>query len=186
MDEGRATVVIHPTAVVDETVRLGAGTVVWSHACILAGAALGRDCRVGHGAFIDRGVQIGDRAVIHNNASLYRPIELGDQVFVGPHVVFVNDRDPRSDLTRDLDGLSFKVHDGATIGASCTIMNDVSLGAYCFIGAAALVTRSTVAYGLYVGAPARLIGYRCRCGQRFPLQPALPEVCSACSRTLSV
>jgi UDP-2-acetamido-3-amino-2,3-dideoxy-glucuronate N-acetyltransferase len=185
MDEGAARVVVHPTAVVDASAELGPGTVVWSHACILAGAVLGKGCRVGHGAFIDRGVRVGDGVVIHNNASLYRPVEIGNEVFVGPHVVFVNDRDPRFDATRELDGVGWKIHDGATIGANVTIMSDVSLAPHCFIGAAALVTRPTVAYGLYVGSPARLVGYRCRCGQRFSLEAALPEVCPRCQRTMS-
>jgi len=184
MDAGPQAV-IHPTAVVDESARLGAGTVVWSHACILSGAVLGRNCRVGHGAFIDRGVRVGDDVVIHNNASLYRPVEIGNRVFIGPHVVFVNDRDPRSDATRDLSGVSWKVHDGATIGANVTIMSDVTLAAYSFIGAAALVTESTVPYGLYIGSPARLIGYRCLCGQRFSADGLLPEICSACQRTFA-
>ena len=183
MDEGASRVVIHPSAVVDATAKLGAGTVVWSHACVLADALIGKGCRIGHGAFVDRGVRIGDGCVIHNNASIYRPVEIGNEVFIGPHVVFVNDRDPRSDLTRDLDGVGWKVHDGATLGANVTILSDVSLAENCFIGACALVTKNTVPYGLYVGSPARLVGYRCRCGERFAEREGLPEVCPRCNRT---
>jgi UDP-2-acetamido-3-amino-2,3-dideoxy-glucuronate N-acetyltransferase len=175
-------VVIHPTAVVDPTAVIGQGTVIWSHVCILAGAAIGQDCRIGHAAFVDRGVRVGDRVVIHNQASIYRPFELADDVFVGPHVVFVNDPDPRNDATRDLEGVSWKVNRGATLGASVTVLSDVSLAEYCFIGAGAVVTRPTVPYGLYVGMPARLVGYRCRCGERFPTEPGLPKECRRCSR----
>jgi UDP-2-acetamido-3-amino-2,3-dideoxy-glucuronate N-acetyltransferase len=185
MGKSRQGVVIHPTAVVDPTAEIGQGTIIWSHVCVLGEAAIGQECRIGHAAFVDRGVRIGNRVVIHNQASIYRPVELADDVFVGPHVVFVNDRDPRNDATRDLRGLNWKVHGGATIGASVTVLCDVSLAEHCFIGAGALVTRSTVPYGLYIGAPARLVGYRCRCGQRFPAESGLPETCSRCSRRLS-
>ena len=172
---------IHPTAVVDPSASIGEGTSIWSHACVLAGARIGRGCRIGHGAFVDRGVSVGDRVWIHNHVSVYRPVELESEVFVGPHVVFVNDPDPRWDATRDLSGVSWKVRRGATIGASATILSDVELGPHCFVGAGAVVTRPTVPFGLYVGAPARLVGYRCTCGLRFGLE-GLPEVCERCDR----
>ncbi len=182
MAEAATPPVIHPTAVVDPDARLGSGTVVWSHVCIAAGAVLGSDCKVGHGAYVDRGVQIGHRCWIHNHACIYRPVSLGDDVFVGPHVVFVNDPDPTFAHTRDLSGTSWHVSQGATIGANATIMSDVNLAPYCFIAAGAVVTADTVPYGLYVGVPARLKGYRCACGQRYSLTPGLPARCAQCNR----
>lgn len=176
----RAPAVIHPTAVVDPTARIGAGSVVWSHACILADAVIGEDCRIGHGAFVDRGVHIGDRAVIHNQACIYRPVRLADDVFVGPHAVFVNDPEPRSENTRDLSGIGWRVERGATIGASATILSDIDLAEYSFVAAGAVVTRPTVRCGVYVGVPARLTGFRCRCGERFELDGGLPEECPRC------
>jgi UDP-2-acetamido-3-amino-2,3-dideoxy-glucuronate N-acetyltransferase len=177
-------VVIHQTAVVDPSSVIGRGTVIWSHVCILAQAVIGEDCRIGHGAFVDRGVRIGSRVVIHNHANIYRPVELEDDVFVGPHVVFVNDPNPRPETTRHLAGLGWKARRGATLGASVTVLSDVELGEHCFIGAGAVVTRATVPYGLYVGTPARLVGYRCTCDARLPLTPAPPEVCPRCQRNL--
>lgn len=173
---------IHPTAVVDPTAIVGEGTSIWSHACVLSGAIIGRDCKIGHAAFIDRGVRLGDRVWVHNGASIYRPVEIGNDVFVGPNVVFVNDHDPTPDATRDLTGISWKVHDGATIGANVTVMNDVALAEHCLIGAGALVTRPTVAFGVYVGLPARLVGFRCTCRARYGLEPGLPVSCEGCGR----
>jgi UDP-2-acetamido-3-amino-2,3-dideoxy-glucuronate N-acetyltransferase len=172
--------VIHPTAVVDQTAVLGEGTVVWSHACILAGAVLGRGCRVGHGAFVDRGVRVGNGVVIHNHANIYRPVELEDDVFIGPHVVFVNDPEPHSRLTRDVEHISWKVRRGATVGASVTVLSDVSLAEHCLIGAGSVVTRPTAPYGVYRGSPARLFGYRCACGVRIGIEHGLPERCTQC------
>ena len=176
-----SSIVIHPTAVVDDSAEIGPGTVVWAHACILAGARIGSACRIGHAAFVDRGVRVGDRCVLHNKASVYRPVELGNDVFVGPHVVFANDPDPRAGATRDLGGVRWIVGDGATVGANCTILSDVNLAEHCFIGAGAVVTRDTVPYGLYVGTPARLVGHRCRCGARY--SGPLPKECERCRRT---
>lgn len=175
-------VLIHPTAVVDPSARLGPGTKVWAHAYILQDAVIGAECRIGHAAFIDRGVRVGDRVVIHNKVSLYRPLVVEDDVFIGPHVVFANDPDPRADLTRDLDGLAWTVRTGATVGAGVTVLSDIELAAHCFIGAGAVVTKPTTAFGLYAGVPARLIGYRCTCRARYPVD-GLPGQCEQCHRT---
>ena len=173
--------VIHPTAVVDPTAILGAGTVVWSHACILANARLGEHCRVGHGAYVDRGVTIGSRVVIHNHTCVYRPVTIEDNVFVGPHVVFVNDPDPRASDTRDLTGIHWTIRTGATIGAHATIMSDIDLAPHCLIGSGAVVAKPTVAFGIYLGVPARLVGYRCTCGAKY--RDSLPQECERCKRT---
>lgn len=168
---------IHPTAVVDATATLGNGTVVWSHACILARARIGEHCRIGHGAFVDRDVAIGSRVVIHNHACIYRPVTIEDDVFIGPHVVFANDPDPRANATRDVAGTTWRAGAGATIGASVTVLSDIDLAPHCLIGAGAVVTHPTVPFGIYVGVPARLVGFRCTCGARYR---QLPEECDRC------
>ena len=38
---------VHPTALVEEGVELGAGTAVWDSAHVRRGARIGRDCIVG-------------------------------------------------------------------------------------------------------------------------------------------
>lgn len=175
---------LHPTAVVDETAVLGDDTVVWSHACIAAGAVLGRGCRIGHSAYVDRGVRLGDRVALQTGAAVFRPFELGDDVFVGPNAVLTNDRDPVAARIRDLGGLSWKVGVGASIGAGAIILADVIVAPHVLVGAGAVVTRDTHAFGIYVGSPARLTGFRCPCAARFPL-PDPPPVCGACGRVLS-
>ncbi len=179
----RPGVLIHPSAVVDDSATIGHDTAIWTHVQVGAEAVIGPGCRIGHGAYIDRGVQLGARVVVHNNASIYRPVRIEDDVFVGPHVVFVNDADPRSDLTRDLGGRSWTIRRGATIGASATVMCDLDVAEHCLIGAGSVVTRPTVRFGVYLGVPARLVGYRCTCRTRYPLDPGLPSRCSACQRT---
>lgn len=174
---------VHPTAVVDETACLGDDSVVWSHACIGAGVVVGHGCRIGHAAYIDRGVRLGDRVVVHTSASVYRPFVLGDDVFIGPHACLSNDRDPAAARTRDLDALTWRVGAGASVGAGAIVLADVELAPHVLVGAGAVVTRATVPFGIYVGAPARLTGFRCSCGARYPI-PAAPPSCAACGRAL--
>ncbi|MEO8211578.1 MAG: hypothetical protein ABI560_00205, partial [Myxococcales bacterium] len=48
------------------------------------------------------------------------------------------------------------------------------LGAYCLIGAGAVVTTNVPAHALMTGVPARRHGWVCRCGQKLPARPAWP------------
>ena len=49
------------------------------------------------------------------------------------------------------------VEDGAWIGASCTILPNVTIANGCVIAAGSVVTKSTEPNGLYAGVPAKRI-----------------------------
>lgn len=155
---------------------------MWSHACIGARVIVGRDSRIGHAAYLDRDVKLGDRVVVHTSASVYRPFELGDDVFIGPHACLSNDRDPAATRTRDVTALTWKVGAGAVVGAGAIVLGDVVLARHVLIGAGAVVTRDTIPFGIYVGVPARLTGLRCVCGARHTL-PA-PRACGTCGTAM--
>ena len=92
---------------------------------------------------------------------------LADFVFVGPNVVFTNDRYPRSarlaraaqERPTEADWLvETWVETGASIGANATILPGLRLGEYCMIGAGSVVTRAVAPHELVAGNPARVIG----------------------------
>ena len=74
---------------------------------------------------------------------------------------------------------------GASLGAGCVVLPDVSIGRFAMVGAGAVVTRSVPDHGLVRGNPARLAGYVCACGQ--PLIEDGPNRgefrCPACQRS---
>ena len=55
---------------------------------------------------------------------------------------------------------------GATIGANATIVCGHDIGAFAFIGAGAVVTKTVPEYALVVGNPARQIGWMSEYGHR--------------------
>ncbi|HTZ42790.1 MAG TPA: acyltransferase [Jatrophihabitans sp.] len=154
--------VIHPSAEIEDGVRIGDGTRIWRRAHVRAGAVIGRDCNIGANVFVDAGVRIGDRVKIQNNVSVYEGVELADEVFVGPAAVFTNDLNPRATGAWQLTPTP--VRTGASIGANATVVCGNSLGEYCLVGAGAVVTRPVAAYQLVLGNPARPAGWVCRCG----------------------
>jgi acetyltransferase-like isoleucine patch superfamily enzyme len=113
-------VTIHPTANVYGS-RIGDDTQVAAFVEI-GGSILGARCKVQAFAFIPPGVTIGD------------------EVFIGPHVCFTNDRHPRAVGEWTLEAT--RVERGANIGANATILPGLTIGAGATIGAGVTVTRS--------------------------------------------
>lgn len=159
---------IHESAYVDDGARIGAGTKVWHFCHVMPGAVIGERCSLGQNVVVMNGTMIGDNVKIQNNVSIYEGVELEDDVFCGPSMVFTNVINPRSAVSRKDEYRRTLVRRGASIGANATIVCGVTLGAHCFVGAGAVVTRDVPDYALVVGVPAQVIGAVCACGVRLP------------------
>jgi UDP-N-acetylglucosamine acyltransferase len=61
---------IHPSAIVHEKARIGAGTVIGPHATIGANVRIGAGCQVGASAVVDGWTDVGDGTIIHPFASI--------------------------------------------------------------------------------------------------------------------
>ena len=155
---------IHASAYVDEPCEIGDGTKIWHFSHILPHVVIGRNCSVGQNVAIGPNVRVGNGCKIQNNVSLYEGVELEDDVFCGPSCVFTNVLNPRANISRKNEFRKTRVLRGATIGANATIVCGVTLGAYCFIGAGAVITKDVPDYALMAGVPARRIGWMSRAG----------------------
>jgi len=135
-EAGMDSVDIHPSAIVDEGARIGAGTRIWHWVHVCAGARIGGRCSLGQNVFVGNRVVIGDRVKIQNNVSVYDNVTLEDDVFCGPSMVFTNVYNPRAAVERKSEYRDTLVRRGATLGANCTIVCGVTIGEYAFVGAA--------------------------------------------------
>jgi UDP-2-acetamido-3-amino-2,3-dideoxy-glucuronate N-acetyltransferase len=158
----------HSTAIIDDDAQIGEGTRVWHWVHVCGGARIGEKCSLGQNVFVAGKVIIGNNVKIQNNVSIYDDVTLEDDVFCGPSMVFTNVINPRSHVRRKNEYLATLVRRGATLGANCTVVCGHAIGEYAFVGAGAVVTRDVPAYALVVGAPAKRIGWMCRCGERLP------------------
>jgi len=173
---------IHETAIVDPGAEIGEGTRIWHWVHVCAGARVGRGCSLGQNVFIGNDVVIGDNVRIQNNVSVYDRVRLEDDVFCGPSMVFTNVVNPRSAVSRKDEYRETLVRKGATLGANCTIVCGVTIGAFAFVGAGAVVTRDVPAYALVVGMPARQIGWMSEFGERLAL-PLKGDGQAVCAHT---
>jgi len=157
---------VHPSAIVDEGAVIGEGTKIWHFCHVCAGARIGRGCVLGQNCFVAATAVLGDRVKVQNGVSIYDQVTIEDEAFCGPHMVFTNVINPRSFIERKHEYRPTRVGRGASIGAGAVVVCGHDIGAYAFVGAGSVITRSVESYALVYGNPARPHGWVGRCGTR--------------------
>ncbi|MCY7287773.1 MAG: N-acetyltransferase [Cryobacterium sp.] len=167
---------VHETADVDASAEIHTGAKIWHYAQVRGNAVIGENGVVGRGAYIGAGVVLGANCKIQNYALVYEPATLEDGVFIGPAVVLTNDHFPRAvnadltpKLTLDWTPVGVTVRQGASIGASSTLVAPVEIGRWALVGAGSVVIRDVPDFALVVGSPARRVGWVGRAGEPLTL-----------------
>jgi UDP-2-acetamido-3-amino-2,3-dideoxy-glucuronate N-acetyltransferase len=175
---------VHESSYVDEPCEIGEGTKIWHFSHVMSNSKIGRRCNIGQNVVISPDVRIGDNVKIQNNVSVYTGVELEDDVFCGPSMVFTNVTNPRSHVSRKDEYRRTLVKRGASIGANATVVCGHTIGRYAFIGAGSVVTRDIPDYALVVGNPGRVAGWMCQCGVKLSFsrdaQKDEDATCGAC------
>lgn len=176
---------VHESAIVDEGAEIGEGSRVWHFVHVCGGAKIGKGVSLGQNVFVGNRVVIGDHCKIQNNVSVYDNVFLEEGVFCGPSMVFTNVYNPRSLIERKDEYKDTLVKKGATLGANCTIVCGVTIGAYAFVGAGAVINKDVPDYALVVGVPGKQIGWMSEFGEQLdlPLQGEGQTTCAHTGRT---
>ncbi len=127
--------------------HIGPGVVFWGAPTITGDGDLysrlhvGRECWFNAGCFLNLGAAI----------------RIGDRVSIGHQAMFLTDTHQLGDATRragPLRAAPITIGDGAWLGARCTILPGVNIGAGAIVAAGAVVTRDAPANTLVGGIPA--------------------------------
>jgi len=144
---GKDVLIHHPELVNLYGCRIGDGSRIGAFVEIQKGASVGRNCKVSSHSFICEGVSIGDG------------------VFVGHGVMFVNDLYPRAvnddgSLQKEGDWEVSRtyVKERVSIGSNATVLCGLTIGQQALIAAGAVVTKDVPDYAIVAGVPARIIG----------------------------
>jgi len=130
----------------------------------LYGCEIGDDVKIGTFVEIQKGVKVGNRCKISSHAFICEGVTLEDEVFVGHHVVFTNDRFPRAtnqagQLQTEADWSCIRtlVKRGASIGSGATLLCGITIGENAMVGAGSVVTKDVPAGAIVAGNPARVV-----------------------------
>ncbi len=129
----------------------------------LYGCEIGDDVKIGTFVEIQKGVRIGSRCKISSHTFICEGVILEDEVFVGHHVVFTNDRHPRATASGKLQTeadwacIPTVVKRGASIGSGAVLLCGITIGENAMVGAGSVVIRDVPPGATVAGNPARIL-----------------------------
>jgi acetyltransferase-like isoleucine patch superfamily enzyme len=130
----------------------------------LYGCAIGDNTKIGPFVEIQKNARVGRNCKIQSHTFICEGVTIEDDVFVGHNVCFINDKYPRS--TNELGELQTEadwaveptiIKKGASIGSSCTILSNVTIGEGALVGAGSVVTKDVPEKSIVAGNPAKII-----------------------------
>jgi len=131
------------------------------------GCEIGDGSKVGTFVEIQKNARIGRNCKISSHSFICEGVEIGDEVFIGHNVSFINDKFPRAanpdgslQTASDWKVVPTRVGHGASIGTSATILCGVTIGERAVVGAGAVVTKDVPPGRVVAGNPARLLPRR--------------------------
>lgn len=151
---------------ISKDVKLGKNVKIFHKDLVnLYGCEIGDNTKIAAFVEIQKNVKIGKNCKIEAFVFIPEGVELEDQVLVGPHACFTNDKIPRA---TNVDGIMKTASDWkvtktlvkrrAGIGANATIICGVMIGENAIVGAGSVVTKDVPDNAIVAGNPAKVIG----------------------------
>jgi len=146
-------------SIIREDVKIGENTDIW-HFCNLYGCTIGKNTQIGSYCEIKEGSIIGDGCRFQSYVFVSESTLIGKNVFVGPRVIFLNDKYPtaKKAINKSWKLEKVVVEDEVSIGGNVTILPGVKIGYKAFVGGGSVVTKDVPEYSIVCGNPARIIG----------------------------
>jgi len=147
---------------IKDDVRLGDGVRIFDFVN-LYGCTIGDNSKVGAFVEIQKNATIGKNCKISSHTFICEGVTIEDDVFVGHNVSFINDKYPRATAGGKLQTEAdwtvepTLVKRGASIGTSCTILANVTIGRNAIVGAGSVVTRDIPDDVVAAGNPCRVL-----------------------------
>ena len=153
--------------------RIGKNGILRKGTLIYGDVSVGDYFQTGHYVVIRAKVEMGDYCTVCNHSTIegvltagngvrimahvYIPTRtrIGNHVFIGPGVTFLNDKYPCRVKTPTTP-VSATIEDEVSIGGGCTILPGIRIGAHSFIAAGAVVTKDIPPRSFVVGVPGRI------------------------------
>lgn len=146
------SVMVRPRCTVYAGVQVGDNVEFGHDVLVRENTAIGEGTVVGSKVVIDGSCQVGKKVLLHSACYICAFSRIEDEVFIGPYVLFTNDRYANR-IPVAMGGPVVKRK--ACIGAGAVILPRVTVAEGSLVGAGAVVTRDTEPNTIYIGHPAR-------------------------------
>jgi UDP-2-acetamido-3-amino-2,3-dideoxy-glucuronate N-acetyltransferase len=130
----------------------------------LYGCEIGDGTKIGTFVEIQKGAYVGRNCKISSHSFICEGVTIEDNVFVGHHVVFINDPFPHAttahgDMQTEADWqvIPTRVQRDASIGSGAVILCGVTIGEGALVGAGSVVTHDVPSRTIVAGNPARIL-----------------------------
>ncbi len=130
------------------------------------GCSIGDRTKVGAFVEIQKGAEVGKDCKISSHTFICEGVKIGDGVFIGHNVSFINDMFPKAineegsmQTDEDWELVKTEIKDHASIGTSVTILGGLTIGFNALIGAGSVVTKNIPDNAVAAGNPAKIIRF---------------------------
>ena len=150
----RANSIIYCGVIIGDGSQTGTGTVIRER------CTFGINNVIGTLTQVENDTIVGDNTFIQTCAHITANMKIGNDVFIGPHVISCNDnkilriKDVKAGVKTELIGPTIK--DGARLGSGAMLLPGVVIGEDCMIGVGSVVTKNVPSGETWVGNPAKL------------------------------
>jgi acetyltransferase-like isoleucine patch superfamily enzyme len=152
-----------PLQRIAKDVKLGRAVQI-HHYVNLYGCEIGDNTKIGSFVEVQKGVRIGRNCKISSHSFICEGVVIEDEVFVGHHVVFINDRYPKAttpggklQTEHDWTVVPTFVGQAASIGSGAVILCGIRIGSGAMVGAGSVVVKDVPPRSIVAGNPARLL-----------------------------
>lgn len=143
-------------AVVYAGTRIGAGAIIGDQAQVRERVTIGTGTIVGRGSAVEFDSRIGSHVKIQSSVYVTAGALVEDDVFLGPGVLTTND----DTMGRHVPGEPLRgpvLRRACRVGSGAVLVPGVEIGEEAFVAAGAVVTRDVTARGVVIGVPARIV-----------------------------